>query len=205
LELHIARPLCLAAHTGENAWRWHTRFGHVNFTSLKKMGSEGLVCGVPMLEQVEQMCVACLVGKHRRPPFPQQAMHHASRSLEMLHGDLCGPINPTTPSGNNYFLFLIDHYSRYKWVVLLSNKNCAANAVRRVQAAAKRKSGNLLGALWTDCGGELTIGHFKDYCAELGVRRELTAPYTPRLNDVVERRNQTVMSAASHGKLGVSR
>jgi transposase InsO family protein len=33
------------------------------------------------------------------------------------------------------------------WVVLLSSKNCAADAIKRVQAAAERKSGNLLGAL----------------------------------------------------------
>jgi hypothetical protein len=41
LELKIARPICLVAHLGESAWRWHARFGHVNFTSLKKMAAGG--------------------------------------------------------------------------------------------------------------------------------------------------------------------
>jgi hypothetical protein len=39
VELRIARPVCLLAHTGDEAWRCHARFGHVNFTSLKKMAS----------------------------------------------------------------------------------------------------------------------------------------------------------------------
>jgi transposase InsO family protein len=77
----------------------------------------------------------------------------------------------------------------YMWVVLLSNKNSVVDAIKKVQAVAERKSGNLLGALQTDRGGEFTTSHFRDYCAELGVRRKLTAPYTPQQNGVVERRN----------------
>jgi hypothetical protein len=57
--------VCLSARAGEDAWHWHARFGHVNFTSLRKMGSAGLVRGLPTLEQVEQICEACLAGKHR--------------------------------------------------------------------------------------------------------------------------------------------
>jgi hypothetical protein len=45
-------------------------------------------------------------------------------------------------------------------------------------------------------GGEFTVTHFHEYFAELGVRRELTAPYTPQQNGVVERRNQTVVRTA---------
>jgi hypothetical protein len=65
LELKIARPVCLAVCTSEDAWRWHANFGHVNFTSLRKMAAGGLVCGLPELDQVEQMCEACVVGKHK--------------------------------------------------------------------------------------------------------------------------------------------
>jgi transposase InsO family protein len=196
LEMKIARPICLAACTGESAWRWHARFGHINFTSLKKMGSAELVRGLPVLDHVEQICEACLAGKHRRAPFPQQATRRATRSLELMHGDLCGPINPVTPSGNKYFLLLVDDYSRHMWVSLLQNKDQAGHAIQRIQAVAERKSGNRLGALRTDRGGEFTAGQFSDYCAELGVTRELTAPYSPQQNGVVERRNQTVMGAA---------
>jgi transposase len=45
-------------------------------------------------------------------------------------------------------------------------------------------------------GGEFATAYFIDYCAHLGVRRELTAPYTPQQNGVVERRNQTVVGTA---------
>jgi hypothetical protein len=31
LELNIVRPLCLAAQGSSAAWRWHARYGHLNF------------------------------------------------------------------------------------------------------------------------------------------------------------------------------
>jgi hypothetical protein len=47
-------------------------------------------------------------------------------------------------------LFLVDDFSRHMWVSLLSRKDHAALAIQRIQAAAERKSGNLLCALRTD-------------------------------------------------------
>jgi hypothetical protein len=132
VDMRIAQPVCIAVCTGENVWRWHAHFWHINFTSLKKMGVAELVCGLPVLDHVEHICEACLVGKHRRAPFPHQASRHATKSLELMHGDLCGPINMVTPSGNMYFLLLVDDYSRHMWVSLLQSKDQAAWAVQRI-------------------------------------------------------------------------
>jgi hypothetical protein len=41
LELQVARPLCLAVHQDDEAWRWHERLGHANFVSLEKNGQAG--------------------------------------------------------------------------------------------------------------------------------------------------------------------
>jgi len=50
--------------------------------------------------------------------------------------------------------------------------------------------------LRTDRGGEFAASDFVNYCAQLGIRRQLTAPYTPQQNGIVERRNQTVVGTA---------
>jgi transposase InsO family protein len=180
LEVNIARPVCLAARTTDAAWIWHARFGHANFTALRKMGREEVVRGLPTLTQVEQVCEACLAGKQRRAPFPQKALSRSTEPLQLLHGDLCDPITPATPSGNRYFLLLVDDFSRYMWIALLPSKDAAAAAIKNIQAAAERKTGRKLLALRTDRGGEFTAADFANYCAHLGVRRELTAPHTPQ-------------------------
>jgi transposase InsO family protein len=41
----------------------------------------------------------------------------------------------------------------------------------------------------TDRGGKFTATQFRVYCAKLRIRRELTTPYTPQQNGVVDRRN----------------
>jgi hypothetical protein len=196
LDLDIVQPVCLASRTGEDAWRWHARFGHVNFAALRKMGREGLIRGLPLLTQVEQVCEACLAGKHRRMPFPHQVDRRSTKVLQLIHGDLCSPISLVTPSGKRYFFLLVDDYSRFMWVALLSTKDAAPDAIKRIQAAAERKSGKKVRALRMDRGGEFTAADFDSYCAELGVWRELSAPYTPQQNGAVERHNQTVVRTA---------
>jgi transposase InsO family protein len=50
--------------------------------------------------------------------------------------------------------------------------------------------------LRTDNSGEFTAAEFVAYCADEGVTRHFSAPYTPQQNGVVERRNQTVVAMA---------
>jgi hypothetical protein len=105
-------------------------------------------------------------------------------------------VSPPTPSGNKYFLLLVDDMSRYMWLHLLSSKNQAAVAIKNFQATVEVESGRKLKVLRTDRGGEFTSVEFGEHCARCGVQRQLTAPYTPQQNGVVERCNQTVVDMA---------
>ena len=196
ITLTLAQPISLLARTGDTTWRWHERFGHLGFDALRKLGKGGLVRGLPQLDQVDQLCDACLAGKQRRAPFPQQANYRATGRLDLVHGDLCGPVTPATHGGRRYFLLLVDDASRFMWLVLLSSKDEAAGAIKKFQAGVEVETGRKLRALRTDRGGEFTAVTFGEYCAEQGVHRQLTAPYSPQQNGVIERRNQTVMAMA---------
>jgi transposase InsO family protein len=48
----------------------------------------------------------------------------------------------------------------------------------------------------SDRGGEFLAATFKEICEEAGIRRQLTTPFTPQQNGVVERRNRTVIEMA---------
>jgi hypothetical protein len=87
---------------GEDAWRQHAQFGHVNFNALQKMAREELMHGLSLLSQIEQVCKACLAGKHRHMSFSYVEQRRTTEVLELLHGDLCGPITPATLSGKRY-------------------------------------------------------------------------------------------------------
>jgi transposase InsO family protein len=127
---------------------------------------------------MEQLCDVCVLSKQRRVPFPQQSSFRAKERLELVHGDLCGLVTPTTPGGRRYFLLLVDDLSRYMWVVVLDSKGETANAIRRAQAAAEADCGRKLRVLRIDNGGEFMAAEFASYCADEGVQCHYSTPYS---------------------------
>jgi hypothetical protein len=179
LELKMEQPVCLLAKTGEATWRWHARYEHLNFPALQKLSKDEMVQGLPSIVGVGKLCDGCLISKQKRSPFPRQASYRATKHLELVHGDLCGPIMPEIPGGRTMFLLLVDDMSRFMWLKLLRAKSDAAEAIKQVQALAEAESGRRISVLCTDCGGEFTSSTFKEYCDSLSVKRQLMTPYTP--------------------------
>jgi len=95
-----------------------------------------------------------------------------------------------------FFLLLVDDATRFMWVSLLTAKSATADVIKRVQAEAEKASGRKLRVLRTDNGREFTAAEFADYCADKGITRHYSAPYSPQQNGMVEQRNQTVVATA---------
>jgi hypothetical protein len=72
LNVNIAQPVFLVVRGEEAAWRWHTRLEHIGMSALRGMAHEELVRGLPSIEQVDQLCDACLAGKQKRNSFLSQ-------------------------------------------------------------------------------------------------------------------------------------
>ena len=82
-----------------------------------------------------------MAGKQRRLAFPSEAKYRAAHKLELVHGDLCGPVTPATPSDKKYFFLLVDDLSRYMWLILLGTKDQAATVFTAFQARAEAEAG----------------------------------------------------------------
>jgi hypothetical protein len=156
LEAEIAIPVCLAMRVSESTWLWHARFGHLNFPALRKLARDDMVRGLPEVEQVDQICDGCLAGKHRRSSFPHRAEYRVE-VLELVHGDLCGPITPPTPSGSCYFLLLVDDSSRYMWLRTVRSKDQAAVAIKQFQQVAEAETRTKLHAFRSDRGARVHL------------------------------------------------
>ena len=88
---------------------------------------------------------------------------------------------------------MIDDHSRYMWTILLKEKSEAFDRFRRFKWLIEQETKASIQTLRTDRGGEFTSQEFQVFCDNNGVRRHLTAPYSPQQNGVVERRNRTLM------------
>ena len=93
--------------------RWHARLEHVNTATMRIMIQKELVSGVSNVNVIKDVCSSCLLGKHTRKMFPQATTYRATRPLELIHGDLCGPITPGMMGGNRYIIVVIDDHTRY--------------------------------------------------------------------------------------------
>ena len=97
------KNMCLLTKREEVSWLWHSRLGHVNFQAMQLMSNNNMARGLLVFSQPKEVCNGCLLSKQKRRPFPAQSEFAAKSILELVHGDLCGPISPPTPAGNKYF------------------------------------------------------------------------------------------------------
>lgn len=106
-----------------NSWLWHRRLGHLNFQSLKHLQDNDMVHGLPLIQEASEICEGCAVGKQHRDSFPKEKAWRASKPLELIHLDVCGPMKVATHGGNRYFLTFIDDFSRMTWCCFLRQKS----------------------------------------------------------------------------------
>lgn len=171
---------CLQAAKISDSSRWHARLGHVNAETMKTMISKELVTGLPDIIVERETCVSCLLGKQTRRSFPQATTYRATRLLELIHGDLCGPITPATPGQKRYVFVLIDDFSRYMWTILLNTKSEAFSKFKTFKNLVEQETKTKVETFRTDRGGEFLSHEFKVYCDAHGINRHTTAPYSPQ-------------------------
>ncbi|XP_039135312.1 uncharacterized protein LOC120272535 [Dioscorea cayenensis subsp. rotundata] len=180
----------LAAHVVQRdedlSTLWHRRYGHLNKRSLNYLNEHKLVDGLPTITHI-QPCEACALGKQAHRAFPKGQAYRATTPLELVHGDLVGPMQTPSYGGNLYFFLLIDDFSRHSWVYFLQYKNEALQKFKVFKLAVEKQYSTPVKAFRSDRGREFTSGAFRAFCEETGIKHQLTAPRTPRRHGVAER------------------
>ena len=67
-------------------------------------------------------CEPCLTGKMTKTPF-SGTMERATDLLEIIHTDVCGPMNIEACDGYHYFLTFTDDLSIYGYICLMKQKS----------------------------------------------------------------------------------
>eukprot|EP00253_Pinus_taeda_P027958 PITA_27958 len=130
-----------------------------------------------------------------RTNFPEKE-GSASRPLELVHTDVCGPSRKRSPQGEEYFILFIDDYSRMVWIGLMKQKDEAFEKLKSFKALVENESDHKIKCLRSDRGGEFISNEFFDFCEEHGIRKEFSTAKTPQQNGVVQRMNRTVQQMA---------
>lgn len=183
-------------NTAYNCTVWHRRLGHLNKASMKLLRDKH-ARGLGFEDLGEHQCEICVQGKQRRQPFSSKTkIERTSKPLELVHSDICGPMEEISIGDSRYFILFIDDYSRRLSIYFLKNKNEALDAFKTYKAYVERKLGHNIQALRSDNGREYVNDKFERFLKEEGIQHQLTIPYTPQQNGLAERCNRTVVEKA---------
>lgn len=175
---------------------WHRRLGHRDPEAIKRLVKEELATGIKISNCSDKIaCEHCIKGKLAQLKFPV-SKHREKEPMRLVHSDLCGPMQTATPSGNRYFLTLIDDYSRFTVVRLLKSKDEVPDAIKDYIAVMSTRFGKKPMILRTDNGKEYMSLEMSDYLRKEGIQHQLTVVYTPQQNGVAERRNRSLTESA---------
>ena len=98
---------------------WHCRLGHIGVKRMKKLHADGILESLDY-ESVDA-CEPCLMGKMTKTLF-FGTMERATDLLEIIHTDVCGPMNIEARGKYRYFQTFTDDLSRYGYIYLMKHK-----------------------------------------------------------------------------------
>lgn len=184
-------------HTQNCQHTWHRRFGHRHMDVIHRLKKENLVTGIDIKDcGIRQVCECCIEGKLTRKTFPKESLSNTHSVLDLIHTDVCGPMQTATPGRKKYFLTLIDDYSRYTVVYFLENKSEVPAYIKEYVQYVKTKFNRKPKIIRSDNGGEFVNNSLKKFYAQEGIQAQHTTAYSPQQNGIAERKNRTLMEAA---------
>lgn len=181
----------------ENIENWHKKLGHTSNKNMLKLKSNsvGLNLSDSEIKNFKNTtCEVCIKAKQTRKPF-SEIRQRATRPLEIIHTDVCGPLDPTWDD-KKYFITFLDDYTHFCTIKLLNGKHETFNAVKEFVNQAEAKWNLKSSIIRCDNGGEYKSNHMMDWCKTKGIQMDFTIPYSPQLNGKAERLNRTIMDKA---------
>ncbi|CAI7880940.1 unnamed protein product [Closterium sp. NIES-54] len=117
--------------TGECDWlTLHRRMGHVALPILQQLMKNEMVAGIRVKGEPDEVlgCPTCMQVKFTRYPFSGLEARAKAPHDEVLM-DVVGPMK-LGAAGAEYFLTIVDVYTRMTWVYVLSKKSDVAETVK---------------------------------------------------------------------------
>ncbi|GKA45194.1 integrase, catalytic region, zinc finger, CCHC-type containing protein [Tanacetum coccineum] len=167
----------------EVAFRKHTCFVRdIKGTNILK-GSHGTNLYTISIDEMMKSSPICLLSK---------------ASIQIMFGNVCGPMRAKLIKGKKYILVIVDDYSRFTWVKFLRSKDetpeFVTNFLKQIQVGLNKT----VRFIRTDNGTEFVNQVMSEYYEGVGIFHQKSVPRTPQQNGVVERRNRTLNRSLIH-------
>nr|GFC48996.1 hypothetical protein [Tanacetum cinerariifolium] len=156
-----------------------------------------VVIGLPKFKYVkDQIVSSCEVSKAKRCSFKSKVVPCSKGRLNLLHMDLYGPMRVASINRKKHILVIVDDYLRYTWTLFLRSKDETPEVLKEFLTMIQRNLQALVITVRTDKGTKFLNKTLHVFFKEEGIEHQNSTARTPEQNDVVERRNRTLVEAA---------
>lgn len=187
---HAAAYLAHPRATNSDLNTWHSRYCHLNETDLRHVLKR--TEGITFPRHLTVRCDPCRLAKGTQLPYDGHH-NHASAPLELIHSDVCGPIDSNTSQKQRWFITFIDEYTRFAHVYTLESKSDAFEAWCRFYNSVTNLTDFRPKYFRCDRGTEFVNHYFQRFFQDHGMKYQLTTPYSPPSNGLAERYNRTLL------------
>ncbi|GFT33270.1 retrovirus-related Pol polyprotein from transposon TNT 1-94 [Trichonephila clavipes] len=170
---------------------WHNRLCHLNCKYMLKMKDYIDIDNVNNFT-----CETCDISRVTRKTHHSIDIYQSSQILELLHADLCGPINIETHGGAKYFMVIVDDFSGMYFTYFLKNKYEVFDIFSQFKAKYENLTDKRIKKIRTDNGLEFVNEQLDTYLANSGIFHEKTIPYNSESNGKAERANRVLLERA---------
>jgi len=171
---------------------WHQHLDDLNLSDVRKLLPKG---SYSEKETATSMACDIYIKAKVKEKFQRKVpARRATKPLELIHSDLCGPISPQSPSGRRYYILYIDDFSHYTWVCFLHSKSSSevCTVFRDFKNLVELEVKHHITRFRCDNGkGEYDNEAFRSILTEYSITFEPSPPYTQHKNGVSEIMIQT--------------
>jgi hypothetical protein len=159
---------------------WHSCLGHPSIGMMQKIIGN---CTSHDLKDAkfpksnDFVCTSCAMGNLILYPSPLKIHAESLRYLERIQGDICGSIQSLC-GPFRYFMVLIDVFTRWSHVCLLSTRNHAfAKFMMQIIRLKANYPEYRIKSIHMDNAAKFSSRAFNDYCMTQEIEVQHSVPY----------------------------
>ena len=188
----------------------HERMGHASTPVLRQLLDKSMVKDADLASSSPgvPVCHGCQQGKMVQKPFKSNSDKRKYGAFELIHLDICGPMEVESIGGSKYLLLIVDESSGLLKGYCLRAKSESPGLIINYIKQVANQFGKAVKFVRNDGPKEFGTTELKDFYADHGIEHQVTVRYAHQTNSTAERNIRSIVtmgrSMLHHARLNKS-